>query len=179
MPVGRGFPIGAVLSTAVRYGNKQAFVAREFDQGSWDGTTWLDTLSGPAAAGTYNANGHPIEVNNRGTVTERWALRFRNDATTFDLIGEHLGQIASGTVNADFSPPNLQADSAAYFTLRALGWGNGWVPGNTYFIHTEGAETPLGVIRSTNPGSSSATSYSALLEIRGDKDRAPSNPFGA
>ena len=179
MPVGRGFPIGAVLSTAVRYGNKQAFVAREFDQGSWDGTSWSNTLVGPAAPGTYNANGHPIEVNNRGTVTERWALRFRNDATTFDLIGEHLGQIASGTVNADFSPPNQQADNAAYFTLRADGWGNGWVPGNTYFIHTDGAEMPLGVIRSTNPGSSSATSYSALLEIRGDKDRPPSNPFGA
>jgi hypothetical protein len=179
MPVGRGFPVGAVLSTAVRFGNKQAYVERLFDQQAFDGVTWANVVTGNGAPAAYNATAHPVEVNNRGTVTTRWALKFRNDAATFDLISEHLGQIASGSVNTDFSPPNAQADNAPYFTLRALGWGTGWVPGNTLFIHTVGAEMPLGAVRSTNPGSPSATNYSALLEIRGDKDRPPSNPFGA
>jgi hypothetical protein len=177
MPVGRGFPIGAVLSTAVRYGNKQAYVERLFDQQNFDGVIWANVVTGNPAPAAYNATAHPVEVNNRGTVTTRWALKFRNDATNFDLISEHLGQIASGSVNTDFSPPNAQADNAPYFTLRSLGWGTGWAPGNTLFIHTVGAEMPMGVVRSTNPGSPSATNYSALLEIRGDKDRPPSNPF--
>mgnify|MGYP003450794611 FL=1 len=177
MPIGRIFPVGSVFSTAVRYGNKQAYVARLFDQITWSGTTWLDYLDGNAAPGTYNATAHPIEVNNRGTITERWALKFRNDGVTFDLIGEHLGQIASGTVNTDFSPPNAQADNAAYFTLRAAGWGAGWSAGNVVFLHTEGAEMSFGLVRSTMPSSPSALSYSATLAIRGDKDRAPSNPF--
>lgn len=177
-PVGRAFPAGAVLSTAARFGNKLAFVERTFDQQSWDGVTWSDTVTGPGATFSYDFTGHPVEMNNRGAVTERWALKFRNDGVTFDLIGEHLGQIAFGTINSDFSPPNAQADNAPYFTLRALGWGGGQVPGNVQFIHTQGAEMPLGVIRSTNPGSSAGIDYSAVLEIRGDKDRPPSNPFG-
>lgn len=177
MPIGRAFPVGAVLSTAVRFGNKQAFVARMFDQNTWNGTTWSDVLVGDAAPFTYNATAHPVEVNNRGTVTERWALKFRNDGVTFDLIGEHLGQIASGTVNADFAPPNAQADNAPYFVVRALGWGSGQAPGNTQFIHTTGAEMSIGVVRSTSPGSPSALDYEAVFEIRGDKDRPPSNPF--
>lgn len=176
-PIGRAFPAGAVLSTAARFGNKQAYVERLFDQQAWDSVSWANTVTGNGAAGNYNDTAHPVEVNNRGTVTERWALKFRSDGVTFDLIGEHLGQIASGTVNADFSPANTQADGAAYFTLRATGWGSGWVPGNVVFIHTQGAEMSLGVIRSTNPGVSAGVNYSAVLEIRGDKDRPPSNPF--
>lgn len=177
MPVGRAFPVGAVFSTAVRYGNKQAFVARIFDQKTWDGVTWVDYLVGDAATFTYDATGYPVEVNNRGTVTERFALKFRNDGINFDFIGEHLGQIASGSINSDFSPPNPQADNAPYLTLRANGWGNGQVPGNVLFLHTVGAEMSFGAIRSTMPSSPSALSYSATLAIRGDKDRPPSNPF--
>lgn len=176
-PIGRAFPAGAVLSTAARFGNKLAYVERAFDQQLFDGVTWANVVTGSGATGSYDFTGHPVEMNNRGAVTERFALKFRNDAVTFDLIGEHLGQIASGTVNEDFSPPNAQADNAPYLTLRALGWGAGWVPGNTLFIHTQGAEMSLGVIRSTNPGSSAGIDYSAVLEIRGDKDRPPSNPF--
>ena len=177
-PIGRAFPVGAVLSTAARFGNKSAYVERTFDQQAFDGVTWANVVTGNVAPASYDFTGHPVEMNNRGAVTERWALKFRNDSVTFDLIGEHLGQIATGTVNSDFSPPNTQADNAPFFTLRALGWGSGWVPGNTLFIHTQGAEMSLGVIRSTNPGSSAGIDYSAVLEIRGDRDRAPSNPFG-
>lgn len=176
-PIGRAFPVGAVLSTAVRFGNKQAYVARTFDQQLFDGVTWANVVTGNVAGASYDFTGHPVAMSNRGAVTERWALKFRNDAVTFDLIGEHLGQIATGTVNENFSPPNPQADNTPYFTLAALGWGNGWSAGNTLFIHTVGAEMSVGVIRSTTPGVSASVNYSAVLSIRGDKDRPPSNPF--
>lgn len=176
-PVGRAFPAGAVFSTAARFGSRQAYVERSFDQQAWDAVSWSNTPVGNAAPASYNFTGHPLELSNLGAITERWALRFRSDGVTFDLIGQNMGQIASGTVNTDFSPTNRQADNAPYFTLRALGWGAGWGAGNVLFIHTQGAEMSLGVIRSTNPGSSAGVEYSAVLSIRGDVDRPPSNPF--
>lgn len=177
-PVGRTFPVGAALSTALRFSNKAAFVERVFDQQSWDGVTWSDTLVGNTATFTFNTTGHPIQVNNRGTVTERFALKFRADGTTFDCIGEHLGQIGSGSINADFAPGNPQVDNSPYLVVPYLGWGGGQVPGNVLFIHTQGAEMPIGAIRSLSPGSPTTTDYEVVIELRGDRDRPPSNPFG-
>lgn len=176
MPVGRAFPAGAVLSTALRYGNKQAYVERVFDQYSWNGLTWLDYPSGDPAAGEYQNDLHAIEVTNLGAITERWAIRFKT-STTFDLYGEHLGLIASGTVNEDFAPPNPAAGNVPYMKLKALGWSGGFVQGNTVFIHTVGAEMPFALVRSTNPSTPSAADYNALFEIRCGKDTPPSNPF--
>ena len=117
-----------------------------------------------------------MAVNNRGAITERWALRLRADGQTFDLIGEHLGQIASGTINADFAPTNPNAGTP-YFVLKAAGWGSGWTAGNVLFIHTVGAEMPFAFIRSTSPGSPTAADYHALLAVRGSADRPPSTPY--
>ena len=52
---------------------QQARLERAFDQQSWDGVTWSNTLVDNAATFTYNFTGYPVEFNNRGTVTERWA----------------------------------------------------------------------------------------------------------
>lgn len=177
MPIGRAFPIGSVFSTALRFGNKQAYVERLFDQYAWNKTTWSNTLSGDAAPGSYDDTGHPIELNNLGTITQRWALQFRNDGITFDCYGEQLGLLGSGSVNEDFILPNPNAGGAPYIIVRALGWSGGFLPGNTLFVHTVGAEMPHGVIRSTNPGSPIGIEYEALFEIRGGTDRPPSNPF--
>lgn len=138
--------------------------------------TWADARDGAEALGNYDVNGYPVEVNNRGAITERWALRFRADGQTFDLIGKHMGLIASGVINADFSPVN-PASGTPYFTLRAAGWGGGWVAGNVLFIHTVGAEMPFAFIRSVSPGDPTATEYRALLAVRGSGDQPPSNPF--
>ena len=174
-PLGHDFPAGSVLSTALRFGNRGAHVIRLFDQRAWSGK-WLDTREGDDATGNYDDTGYPVAVNNRGAITERWALRLRADGQTFDLIGEHLGQIASGTINADFAPTNPNAGTP-YFVLKAAGWGSGWTPGNVLFIHTVGAEMPFAFIRSTSPGTPTAADYHALLAVRGSADRPPSTPY--
>jgi len=174
-PVGYAFDAGAVFSTALRQGDRFARVQRVYDQQAWNGSSWVDGQDGNAATATYDDADYPIEVNNRGAITERWALRFRSDATTFDLIGKHLGQIASGTINADFSPPN-QARSAPYMTVRAAGWGAGWVGGNTVFIDTVGAESPIDVVRCVQPSSPAGLDDSVWIVQRGDVDRPPSAP---
>ncbi|MFD1709854.1 hypothetical protein ACFSF0_04505 [Ottowia flava] len=174
--LGIDLPAGAVVSSALRQGDRFARVLPVFDQQTWDGVTWKDTPQGPSAVASYDSTNHPIEINNLGAMTERWALRFRSDATTFDLIGEHFGQLISGTKNADFSPIN-PASGAPYFTIRAAGWGNGWAAGNTLFVPTVGASFPNVAIRSTQPGSPPGGDYSVLFEQRGDVDTPPSNPF--
>lgn len=175
-PVGYGFPAGAVLSTALRQGDRFARVSRVYDQASWDGTTWYDGLDPARGDAPARYSGATIEVNNRGAITERWALRMRSDNTTFDLFGKHQGQIASGTINADFSPMNVAA-GVPYMTVPALGWNAGWVAGNVLFIDTVGAEAPVAVVRATQPGSPAGLDDSFWIVQRGDVARDPGNSF--
>ncbi len=177
-PVGYAFPIGAVFSTALRFGDRFARVSRVYDQASWNGTTWYDGVD-PAkgeATGSFSKDQNPIVVTNRGAITERWALRFRSDGQTFDLIGQHLGQIASGTINADFSPTHIAA-GAPYMTVPSAGWGSGWVQGNVLFIDTIGAEAAIDCVRCTQPGSPAGIDDSALIVQRGDVARDPGSSF--
>lgn len=175
-PIGIDLPVGSVISSALRQGDLFSRVKRVYDQQTWDGVSWVDGLSGSSAVGSYNTTANPVEINNLGGITERWALRFRSDGTTFDLIGQHLGQVDTGTKNTDFSPIN-PASGAPYFVLREAGWGAGWVAGNTLFIDTVGASFPVDVIRSVQPSSPGGGDYSFLLEQRGDVDTPPANPF--
>lgn len=177
-PVGYGFPAGAVLSTALRQGDRFARVSRVYDQASWDGTTWHDGLDPDrgAATGTFNVGQYPIEVNNLGAITERWALRINASGTQFDLIGQHLGQIASGNRGEDFSPINV-ASGAPYMTVRAAGWNAGWVAGNVLFIDTVGAEGSVAVVRATQPGSPAGLDDSFWIVQRGDVARDPESSF--
>lgn len=175
-PVGIDLPVGSIVSSALRQGDLFARTSRVYDQQTWDGTTWADGLDGNTALGSYDTTGHPVEVHNLGAITERWALRFKADATQFDLIGQHLGQIATGSKTVDFTPIN-PASGAPYFTLRAAGWGNGWVAGNVLFVDTVGASYPIDVIRSVQPGTPPGGDYSFLLEQRGDVDTPPASPF--
>ena len=177
-PVGHAFDAGAVFSTALRQGDRFARVSRVYDQQSWDGVTWYDGVD-PAkgeATGTYNQKDAPVEVSNLGAITERWALRMRTGGSTFDLIGRHLGQIASGSINEDFSPINTAA-GAPYFTVRTSGWGSGWAAGNVVFIDTIGAEAPIDIVRCTQPGSPAGIDDSAWIVQRGDVGRAPESSF--
>ncbi|MBO7410958.1 MAG: hypothetical protein J6T92_03455, partial [Ottowia sp.] len=176
-PVGHDFAVGDVLSTAVRYGNKYAHVLRMFDQQSWDGVTYGDARTGNEAQGNYDDVNYPIGVNNRGTITEKWALRFSANGQDFVLIGERLGQIAAGTINEDFSPQNHNAGTP-YFTIKAAGWGAGWTAGNVLFLHTVGAEMPFAFVRSISPGPATQPEWRCLLAVRGSVDQPPSNPFG-
>lgn len=177
-PIGYGFPAGAIFSTALRQGDRFARVSRVYDQASWNGTKWYDGLDPEKgeATGTYDTKGHPIEVSNIGAITERWAVRLRQDGSTFDFIGQHLGQIASGNINQDFSPVN-QAAGAPYLTIRAAGWNSGWLGGNVLFIDTVGTEAAIDVVRCTQPGSPAGMDDSFTLLQRGDGAKAPGSSF--
>lgn len=175
-PIGYAFPAGAVFSTALRQGDRFARVSRVYDQFNWAGTEWKDGLDGNQAVASYDTTSQPIIVNNLGAITERWAIKFQSGGVKFDLISQHLGQIASGSVNEDFAPVNRAAGSP-YFTIRAAGWNSGWIAGNTLFIDTVGAEGQIAVVRCTQPGSPAGIDGNVWLEQRGDVGRTPESSF--
>lgn len=168
------FPFGSTVSSAITAPTLRARVAAMWDQQTWDGVSWLDALDGAIATATYNDTLAPVELTNAGALTERFALRFTS-STAFQCFGEHLGLIATGTINVDFSPIN-PVSGQPYFTLRALGWGGGWAAGNVQFIHLAGAIYPFACIRTVQLGPPAGTDYTFELLGRGDVDRPPSAP---
>lgn len=160
------YPIGSQVSSALIADNLKARVSFLFDQGTWDSTTFIDQVVGAAAAGTYNTIGSPVQVTNRGAVSERWALRFTS-ATAFQIIGQHVGVISVSTINETTAPIN-PATGTPYFTILATGWGTGWSVGNILRLTTVGATFPLWVVRTVQQGAESVQDDSFTMLVRGD-----------
>ena len=162
------YPVGSHVSSALVSGDLRAYVSNLFDQASWNGS-FLDAIQGAAATATYNDVLAPIVVTNAGAITERWAIQFTN-ATSFNVIGEHVGVIATGTTGSDIAPIN-PATGKPYFTLAAVGWGSGWATGNVLRFNTTGALFPVWVVRTIQQGPETVTNDAFTLLVRGDVDR--------
>ena len=161
--------LGTYVSSALEFGDRKSRVSLTFDQATWNGVEWVDAPTSATAPATYNTTLAPIEVTNIGASTERWALWFTS-TTQFRIIGEHVGQIGTGDINTDCAPVN-PATGQPYFTVKALGWGNGWANGNVLRINTVGAIAPVWVVRTVQPGPEAGVDYSFDLLTRGDVDR--------
>lgn len=155
------------LSSALVAGDLRAYVDALFDQASWAGT-WADAVSGGAATATFNDVLTPITVTNSGAVTERWAVVFTS-TTAFNVMGEHVGVIATGNTSTECAPLN-PATGNPYFTIPALGWGSGWSVGNVLRFNTTGSIHPVWVVRTIQQGQETVSNDSFTLLIRGDVD---------
>lgn len=168
------YPIGTTVASAIMCGTLQARVRAVFDRATWDGA-WSDDPQPPAqSTAQYNDTVYPIVVTNAGALTERFVLRFLN-TTDFECIGEHVGNIGTGSKNVDFAPIN-PIKGAPYFTLKAAGWGAGWGPGSCLFVFTVGAIASFASVRSVQPSEPTALDYQFELLGRGSIDRAPTAP---
>ena len=165
-PLLRDFPAGSLLSSALLYGDLQARATNLFDQQTWT-NVWQSTVAGSGATAQYNDIDYPIEVLNDGAVTERWRLNFTS-ASAFQVIGENMGVIATGTTGTDLQPIN-QLTTLPYFTLRAAGWGAGWSVGNQLRFDTIAAAPPTWLVRTVLPGAA-LTGDSFDAQLRGDVD---------
>lgn len=168
-PITHNYPTGSFLSSALIAGDLKARVSTLFDQNTWDNVTWADSVTGAGALASYNATLSPVEVQNFGAVTERWALRFTS-ATAFQVVGENVGVILASSINVDTAPIN-PATNTPYFTIRALGWGTGWSTGNIVRLNTVGAQFPVWVVRTVQQGAETVLDDTFDLLIRGDVDR--------
>lgn len=158
------YPEGSYVSSALLHGDLLARASAVWDQQTWTGV-WSDSLIGSEAAATYNDLTHPVEVNSKGTVRERWRLHFTS-ATNFQIIGEQSGIIGTGNTGSDVAPIN-GATGEPYFILRAAGFGSGWAAGNNIRFNTFGPSAPVWCVRTTLAGAA-LTGDEFGLEIRGD-----------
>ncbi|MBB5204399.1 hypothetical protein HNQ51_001713 [Inhella inkyongensis] len=164
------YPVpGSYISSALVAGDVRARALPSFDQVTWTGA-WADAPIGANATGTFNETLHPITVNNLGALTERWAVRFESSGTSFTVMGEHVGVIATGSTGADCAPLN-PATGTPYFTIPAAGWGLGWSAGNVLRFNTVGAVVPVWVARTILQGPETVVEDDFTLLVRGDVDR--------
>lgn len=167
-PLTHEFPVpGSYVSSALVVGDRHARVSAFYDQATWT-NVWSDDLIGTSATSTFNNAAFPPVVTNVGAVTERWALVFTN-TTTFNIIGEHVGQIASGVVTDNAAPIN-PATGLPYFTIPWQGFGSGWSAGNVIRFNTVGAMFPVWVARVIAQGPATEQSDSFEILVRGDVD---------
>ncbi|HCT26868.1 MAG TPA: hypothetical protein DIW85_11715 [Stenotrophomonas sp.] len=166
------YPSGeAMISTALRLGEAngsldlQARVESLFDQAAWTGV-WSNIPIGSAAPGTYNDTDYPLEVTNSDAITERWAIRFTS-ATNYEVIGETVGVIATGSTTTDLAPLNPRT-TRPYFRARAGGWGAGWSTNNVVRFNTVGGLAPVWLARTTLPGTPVGATDSTRLMVVGN-----------
>ncbi len=130
----------AVFSSMLLAGDMQALAQNVFSQKSWGGV-WSDTLIGDATTSQLQVTDNPIVVTNRDAIEERWALVFTS-ATAFNIIGQTVGQIGTGTTNSVTSPINPMT-GYPYFTIPAEAWGSGWSANNVVRFNTLAAKYPV------------------------------------
>lgn len=166
------YPVGeALISTALRLGEAngsldlQARVQNLFDQGAWT-NVWSDTPIGSTAPGTYNDTDYPLVVTNADAITERWAVRFTS-STQFEIIGETVGTIATGSTTAEVAPLNPRT-GRPYFVLKREGWGSGWSTNNVVRFNTIGGLAPIWLVRTTLPGAPVGATDSTRLQVIGN-----------
>ncbi len=156
---------GTYLASAKLYGDLQGHAFAPFSQQAWTGE-WSDVQIGADTSGQYNNAAYPITVTNAGAITERWRIEFTSP-TAFRLIGETVGQIATGDTSLTFVPVN-PATGAAYFTVPAAGWGSGWTAGNQVRLNTTAAAAAGWLLRCTLQGPESEPTDSFRIQFRGD-----------
>lgn len=158
----------AIVSNAVIYGDLFARTSIPFDQQTWT-NVWSDVLIGSSTSAQFNHSQYPIVVDNASCITERWMVYFTN-ANTINIVGENVGQIATGlSIDSDIAPLNPNTNQP-YFTINHSGFGAGWSAGNVLRFNTFGAGAPVWALMSVAQGDAVSDDYRFCLEFRGDVD---------
>lgn len=164
----RDFPVaGTFLSSALLFGDLQSRAEHFFSQETWLGN-WLDEREGNNTTAQYNDLDFPVLVINEAAITQRWAVIFTS-TTAFNLVGETVGQIASGNTSTGLAPVN-SLTGETYLTLAAGGWGSGWGAGDVVRFNTVGANAPVWILRTTLQGPAEEPADRFIIEVRGDAD---------
>jgi hypothetical protein len=118
--------------------------------------------------GTYDGVTYPIVTNNIGTVRQNWTLTFTN-ATSFNIVGDTLGNIGSGTVGSGADPYNPLL-SSPYFTLSPNGFSGALASGNTITFSTSPSAKAVWFKRIVPANTASYTGNSFTVTIEGESE---------
>ncbi len=155
------------VSSALLMGDLYASVYNIFDQKSWTGA-WSNSRIGDPCTANYDLIHYPIETTNKGSIAERWAIIFTS-STNFKVVGENVGEIATGDTSQDCAPIN-PATNTPYFTIHTAGWGAGWGTNNVLRFNTTAAHYPVWFARTVLIGDATAQDDNFKIQIRGDAD---------
>ncbi|ENW78671.1 hypothetical protein F909_03633 [Acinetobacter sp. ANC 3929] len=159
----------SIVGSVVVIGDMFSRYTNKFVQGTWN-SIWADEPTGQPITPNYNDALYPIQITNKGSIQERWALVF-TDATSFRIIGETSGQIGIGSTTADCMPVN-PVTNAPYFVVKKEGWGTGgWASNNVLRFNTVAAMYPLWCIRTVKQSEPTTLSDNFQIMYRGDIDR--------
>lgn len=170
-PLTHSYPIdGTIVSNCMLHGTLQSAATKPFDQQTWT-NVWQSTAIGSTVSAQYNDTNYPIVTTNHSAITERWLVIFVT-ATTFNLIGEHLGQIVTNASTAtDLAPINPHT-SLPYFVMAGAGFGANWVAGNAIRFDTYAAAAPFWILQSVAQGQATNANFDFAIEVRGEIDAA-------
>ncbi|WP_299197987.1 hypothetical protein [uncultured Amphritea sp.] len=160
-------PAETFISSALIFGDIGSRVHHLFSQSTWT-SAWSDARIGSNTTAQYNDLLYPLQVDNKNAIRERWAI-ILTSSTTFNVVGEVSGQIATGNTSTDCAPVN-PITGEPYFTIAADGWGGGWATNNVLRFNTDAAHAPIWIARTTISGTPTKADDSFKLQIRGDAD---------
>jgi hypothetical protein len=160
-------PADTWVSSALIFGDLGSRVHHQFSQATWT-NEWKDERIGSNTTAQYNSLLYPIQVDNKNSIRERWALIFTS-STSFNIVGEVSGVIGTGNTSTDCTPIN-PTTGEPYFIVLAAGWGSGWATNNVLRFNTDAAHAPIWVARTTISGAATHNDDSFKIEARGDAD---------
>ena len=117
----------------------ETYVSSAVDAGQVAGTA--SNYSVTSTAGTFDDAGNPITVDAIGGVYQDWTLSFTS-ATAFDLVGDEVGNVGSGTISGDFSPNNSNF-SKPFLTIPAAAFGGTFQAGDQITFRTTPFAVPI------------------------------------
>lgn len=159
----------SLVSSALILGDAQARYEHLFAQNTWTGVWSNDPIGSPPSGGAqYNDALFPLQVVNKHAITQRWRLAFTSP-TAFNIIGEELGVIGTGTTSTGAAPINPETREP-YFVIEAAGFGAGWANGNNLRFNTVAAGGPIWVARTVLTGPATHEDDRIRLQTRWDKD---------
>lgn len=168
-PITHDYSTAAVFSSMLLAGDMQARAYNVFGQKSWSGV-WSDSLVGDATTSQLQVTNNPIVVTNRDAIEERWALVFTSDKA-FNIIGQTVGQIGTGTTSTLTAPINPMT-GYPYFTIPSAAWGTGWSANNVVRINTAAAKYPIWIGNAIQQHQGSSTdNYDFTIGYHANIDR--------
>lgn len=129
--------------------------------------TATDLLVTSATGGTFGGL-HTITPNGIGSVEQLWTATF-SSSTAFEVTGDTLGSVGSGTTTTNFIPANA-AYSKPLFTMHAQAFGGVFSSGDTIQWRTHPAEIDIWYKRTVPPGANSIAANRVSLAVDGESE---------
>lgn len=140
VPVQAGDIVTLALSTPLSnpYSSADTLVSSVYQHGDLQPS--YAGLAVSSAGGDYTPEGN-LTLNNEGALEQTWTLTFTS-AAAFDIEGDSVGPVGSGTTGGGAAPSN-PAFAVPYFTLGAAGFSGAFSIGDTIVFTTHPAAIPV------------------------------------